>query len=104
MRKMLKCPECGKKMYEDVLASNPPQYQVRCDCGYLHTQDCQHQEEFSAPTIQQHLAELEQWLQDRGVIIVPCVMGARTKALSPIEDFLPTTHAATWALQVIQEN
>ena len=52
------------------------------------------------PTIQQHLADLERWLKERNLAITPCVRGLRTGALAPVEDYLPETHAATWALQV----
>lgn len=57
-------------------------------------------ETIEQPTIQQHLADLEQWLKERHLVIVPCVRGLRTGALAPVEDYLPETHAATWALQV----
>lgn len=32
------CPECGKELYDsnphEILASSPPQKNVRCECGY----------------------------------------------------------------------
>lgn len=57
-----------------------------------------------APTIQQHLEELTQWLAARGVVIGVVAQGVRTGQLSAIEDFMPTTgsHVATWALQFAQ--
>lgn len=51
------------------------------------------------PTIQQHLADLQQWCAQRGVSIVPVAQGVRTGAVVPIADFMPDTHLPRWTLQ-----
>lgn len=56
-----------------------------------------------APTIQEHVNELHRWLAERGLVLGVVAQGARTGALSPIEDYMPPTHVATWALQFKQQ-
>ena len=34
----IECPKCGRKIFvrtDLVLASNPPQHQYECDCGWV---------------------------------------------------------------------
>jgi hypothetical protein len=56
-------------------------------------------------TIQQLLAELNQWCQAEGVVIGVVAQGTRTGQLAPIEDFMPASgsHVATWALQFAEK-
>lgn len=54
-------------------------------------------------TIQQLLSELNQWCKAEGVAIGAVARGARTGELVPIEDFMPTTHTAGWALQFVEK-
>lgn len=56
-----------------------------------------------AKTIQQLLAELNQWCRAEGVTIGPVAQGARTGQIVPIEDFMPATHSAGWALQFVEK-
>ena len=38
MKTGIECPKCGKELYvrtDIVLASNPPQSQYECDCGWV---------------------------------------------------------------------
>ena len=54
------------------------------------------------PTIQQHAADLEQWLKARNLAITVVAVGKRTGATMPIVDFMPDTHDATFALTQVQ--
>lgn len=56
-----------------------------------------------APTIQQLLVELSQWCAQRGVTIGTVARGVRSGQIVPIEDFMPTTHTAGWALQFVEK-
>lgn len=55
-----------------------------------------------APTIQQHAADLEQWLKARNLAIAVVAVGKRTGATMPIADFMPDTHEATFALTEVR--
>lgn len=60
------------------------------------------EETIKTPTIQELVAELKQWCAAKGVVIGVVALGARTGAVVPIDDFMPPTHNAGWALQFVQ--
>lgn len=60
------------------------------------------QETQPAKTLDQHAAELDAWLQARGLVPMVVARGKRTGALSSIDDFMPDTHAATFILQPVR--
>ena len=49
-------------------------------------------------TLEQHQADLNQWLQERGLVPVVVAVGKYTGTPSPIADFMPRTHDAQFFL------
>lgn len=49
-------------------------------------------------TLEQHQADLNQWLQERGLVPMVVAVGKRTGAPSAIADFMPPTHDAQFIL------
>jgi len=56
-------------------------------------------EEAHILTMEEHMADLQQWLRERGLIPVVVAVGKRSHAASPIADFMPDTHVAIFTLQ-----
>lgn len=50
-------------------------------------------------TLDQHAADLDAWLAERGLVPLVVAQGKVTGALAPIADFMPASHLATWILQ-----
>lgn len=55
--------------------------------------------ETPAKTLDQHAADLDAWLAERGLAPMIVARGRVSGALSPIADFMPATHDATFILQ-----
>lgn len=51
-------------------------------------------------TVEQHMADLSVWFNERGLVPVVVALGKRTNTLCAIDDFLPETHTATFTVQV----
>lgn len=57
----------------------------------------------SPKTLDQHAADLDAWLKERGLQPIVVARGIRTGALVPVDDFMPDTHVATFVLQPVQK-
>lgn len=55
----IQCPKCGKPLHENVLTSDPPQYELRCgNCGYVSRQDKPHGAPAKAGPLDAEIEEL----------------------------------------------
>lgn len=57
--------------------------------------------EQTTKTLDQHAAELDAWLEARGLVPLVVARGNVTGSLTRIEDFMPASHTATFILQPV---
>lgn len=53
-------------------------------------------------SLDEHMREFEQWLKARNLQPIVVALGKRSGSISPIVDFMPDTHQATFILQPVQ--
>lgn len=54
--------------------------------------------ESPARTPEQHMADLNAWLQERGLVLVPVAVGRKSGQMASVQDWEPDSHYFTFAL------